>query len=111
MSKFQPGDKVIRNCESKWITANPFINNPNYVFLSQEEINQIIKEIQEEQQTAQNQLSFPNQIPYTPNPWYDTSGPKTQPSTPLKSCLHEMTKYTGLNEVFNYCKKCGEKEK
>lgn len=81
--------------------------------LSQQEIDQILKEIKEEQA----QLSFAN----ITNVAYVSNIPENNPvgiefaqvenhSVSKKSCNHQMVEYLGLNEKFNYCKLCGDKE-
>lgn len=94
--------------------------------LSQDEIDAIILEIKQEQ----NQLVLPNMTvpnyypggPYgatnnTPMPvtgieWATGFEGELPPKTPLKApCSHQMVPYVGLSETFNYCKKCGDKEK
>lgn len=77
--------------------SSEFIKSYN---LSQEEIDQIMKEIQEEQ----NQLTF--DFEYKP---YKSS--TTPVKFPENKCKHEMVEYVGLFESFKYCKLCNEKEK
>lgn len=79
--------------------------------LSQEEIDQIMKEIKEEQ----NQLSLPNigttqpVIPtYKPSEYWKETMKTPEPNG--NKCKCEMVQYVGLQETFNYCKHCGKKE-
>jgi hypothetical protein len=41
----------------------------------------------------------------------DTFKPWTPEQSTPKYCAHEWVKYVGLNEAFEYCKKCDEKRK
>lgn len=77
--------------------------------LSQDEINAIIKEIQNEQN---QQLTLPNQT--ISQPFYITQNGgiegELKPQANGNVCQHQMVLYKGLNEVFNHCKFCGQKE-
>lgn len=77
--------------------------------LSEEEIQQIMNEIKEEQ----NQLSFGNisSQPVLGIDWRSKIEPNGNVMPQTKLCIHEMIPYVGMKETFNYCKKCGEKEK
>lgn len=84
--------------------------------LSQEEIDQILKDIKEEQnalQNANNQLSFPNDSNSTifgidPGFYNLLKDPKSKSNGNVCKC--EMVEYVGLIEKYNHCKKCGKKE-
>lgn len=76
----------------------------NIYNLSQEEIDQILKEIQQEE----NQLSFPDYNSYLGKYTIRQKDSKSEPNGNV--CSHEMVQYTGLVEQFNHCKKCGQKE-
>lgn len=101
------------------INYDHYFHNYN---LSQDEIDQIIKEIKEDQ----NQLNFSNgqtiAINNSPNwtvpfigmdfgysPEKMNHNPNTEPNGNI--CNHKMVSYTGLFEQYNHCEKCGQKEK
>jgi hypothetical protein len=69
--------------------------------LSQDEIEQLIKELKESYETPKT-ISVPG---------FDTSVNQTEPSKPSGCIFHEWVPYTGLKETFEFCKKCGEKKK
>jgi hypothetical protein len=109
--------------QGKYYIKTELLYCKNFYNLSQDEIDAIIKEVQEEQK--QQQLTFPNggSITFHPTPsnqpffispdnWKLPTEPNGNMATPqTKTCAHEMVKYTGLFETYNYCKKCGDKEK
>ena len=77
--------KVIKDCKSMYN-------------LSQEEIDQIMKEIKAESGTQQ---SFN----------YEYSGPKPQAIGLKPLCSHDWKVYQGLNQIDTYCTKCNEIQK
>lgn len=75
--------------------------------LSQEEIDQIMKDIKEEQ----NQLQFqydPAGFNYHSGIDITKDNKSTEPNGNV--CVHKMISYTGLFEKYNFCEKCGQKE-
>jgi|ERR1700722_187464 len=90
------------NGQLYWYSFSNFLLTPevfkNTFNLSQEEIDQIMKEIKQEQMGVD--------FAYSP-----LNSPPLKKEINGNLCIHEMVPYTGLNETFNHCKKCGQKEK
>lgn len=78
--------------------VNFFKNNYN---LSQDEIDQIMKEIKEDKGSSW----------YSIDPNTYTSFKENKPDNNGNVCNHKMVPYVGLFETFNHCSVCGQKEK
>lgn len=102
-------EKTLKDMEQFGIKLNGYdINFWKQTYnLSQEEIDQIMKDIKEEQ----NQLQFqydPAGFNYYPQNDGEILKPKESNGN---VCVHKMIAYTGLFEQYNFCEKCGQKEK
>lgn len=99
------------------VSESEIIYNYKKIFnLSQDEVDQILQEIQNNkpQQTTWPYVPVPAGVNYTPN--YQEVGTtatvsgtfvETEPSKAL--CYHKWKSYLGLNESFDYCEYCDEK--
>ncbi len=75
-------------------------DNKMYYNLSQEEIDQLVKELKDSYE-APKTITVPG-----------FSDGYTPPEPKSSGCIfHEWVPYTGLFESFEHCKKCGEKKK
>lgn len=90
------------NPNDAW-TLFELLDNNMYYTLTEEEIDSIVKELKETFDPPKVEIDCSGTI-----------GPRKGYQVPeVKSdCIfHEWILYTGLNETFEHCKKCGEKKK